>query len=51
MSDTSPDFLAQRRLIQALELQLEKLECGLAMPRDEYAIAQTKALLEQARMR
>jgi hypothetical protein len=32
-------------------LNLEKLEHGLAMPRNEYAIAQTKAMLEQARSR
>ena len=34
----------------ALELKLQKLEHGLAMPRDEYAIAETKAMLEQARL-
>jgi hypothetical protein len=44
------DFLAQHRLIRALELKLEKLEHGLAMPRDEYAIAETRAMLEQARL-
>jgi len=32
---------------RALELKLEKLEYGLAMPRDEDAIAETKALLER----
>jgi len=36
MSETSTDFLAQHRLIRALELNLEKLEHGLAMPPDEY---------------
>ena len=41
---------AQDRLIRALELKLEILEHGLGMPRDEYAIAQTKAMLEQARL-
>ena len=41
---------AQDRLIRALELKLETLEHGLAMPRDEYAIAETKAMLEQARV-
>jgi hypothetical protein len=51
MSESSADFLAQHPLIRALELRLEKLEHGLAMPRDEYAIAQTKAMLEQARSR
>jgi len=49
MGETT-DFLAQYRLIRALELNLEKLEHGLAMPRDEYAIAETKAMLEQARL-
>jgi len=51
MSEPPTDFLAQQRLIRALELKLEKLEHGLAMPRDEYAIGQTKAMLEQARSR
>jgi hypothetical protein len=51
MSESSTDFLPQHRLILALEFNLEKLEHGLAMPRDEYAIAQTKAMLEQARSR
>ena len=50
MSETSTDFPAQYRLIRALELRLERLEHGLAMPRDEYAIAQTRAMLEQARL-
>jgi len=35
--------------IRSLELKLERLEHGLAMPRDEDAIARTKALLERAR--
>ena len=48
MSETN--FLAQDRLIRALELKLEILEHGLGMPRDEYAIAQTKSVLEQARL-
>ena len=51
MSESSTDFLAQYRLIRALELKLEKLEHGLAMPLDKYAITQTKAMLEQARNR
>jgi hypothetical protein len=38
------------QLIRALELKLEIFEHGLGMPRDEYAIAQTKAMLEQARL-
>jgi hypothetical protein len=32
-----------------LEFKLEILEYGLAMPRDEDAIAETKALLEHVR--
>jgi hypothetical protein len=51
MSESSTDFLAQYLLIRALELKLERLEHGLAMPRDDYEIAQTKAMLEQARIR
>ena len=51
MSESFNAFLAQYRLIRALELKLEKLEYGLAMPRDKDAIAQTKAMLEQARSR
>ena len=38
----------QRRLIRSLELKLELLEYGLGMPRDEDAIARTKALLKEA---
>ena len=52
MSETFPrqtsDY-AHQRAIRALELKLEKLEYGLAMPRDEDAIAETKALLEHVR--
>ena len=52
MSETSIiDFLACQRMIRSLELKLERLEHGLAMPRDEDAIAQTKALLEEAEIR
>ena len=50
MSESFADFLAQHRLIRALELKLEILEHGLAMPRDEYAIVQTKAMLKQTRL-
>jgi len=49
MSETSIDYVAQRRVIRSLELTLQRLEHGLAMPRDEDAIARTKALLEEAR--
>jgi hypothetical protein len=53
MSETvtrqTSDYVAHQRAIRALELKLEKLEYGLAMPRDEDAIAETKALLEHVR--
>jgi len=45
------DYLAHQRMIRSLELRLELLEYGLALPRDEDAIARTKALLEKARQR
>jgi hypothetical protein len=51
MSESPTDFVAQYRLVRALELKLEKLEYGLAMPLDTDAIARTKALLEEARSR
>jgi hypothetical protein len=51
MSESFADFLAQHRLIRALELKLEILEHGLAMPRDDDAIAQTKGMLKQARLK
>jgi hypothetical protein len=37
-----------QRFVRALELKLERLEHGLAMPRDEDAIARTKACLKEA---
>jgi hypothetical protein len=51
MSETSIDYVAQQRVIRSLELTLQRLEHGLAMPRDDDAIARTKALLEEARER
>jgi hypothetical protein len=42
------DYLSHQRMIRSLELKLELLEHGLAMPRDEDAIARTKATLEEA---
>ena len=51
MSESFNAFLAQYRLIRALELKLEKLEYGLAMPLDKDAIAQTRVMLQQARSR
>ena len=52
MSETSATEISDyRRVIRSLELKLELLEYGLALPRDEYAIARTRALLEEARAR
>jgi hypothetical protein len=48
ISTTATDH---QRLIRALELKLELLEHGLGMPRDEDAIARTKALLKEAEIR
>ena len=45
------DHLVHQHMIRSLELKLERLEHGLAMPRDQDAIARTKALLEGARGR
>jgi hypothetical protein len=45
------DYVAQQRVIRSLELTLQRLEHGLAMPRDDDAIARTKALLDEARER
>ena len=45
VSSETPD---SQRLIRSLELKLELLEYGLSMPRDEDAIARTKALLKEA---
>jgi hypothetical protein len=42
------DYLSHQRMIRSLELKLDLLEHGLAMPRDENAIARTKAALEEA---
>jgi hypothetical protein len=41
---------SSEKTIRSLELKLERLERGLAMPRDEDAITRTKALLEEARV-
>ena len=53
MSSTTDisDYLVHKRRLRSLELTLERLEHGHAMPRDEDAIARTKALLEEARDR
>ena len=42
------DYLSHERMIRSLKLKLDLLEHGLAMPRDENAIARTKAALEEA---
>ena len=48
-SETPATEISDRfALIRALELKLELLEHGLGMPRDEDAIARTKALLKEA---
>ena len=55
MSETSTtdisNYLVHQRRMRSLELTLERLEHGLAMPRDDDAIARTKALLDEARER
>ena len=43
------DYLVHQRMIRSLELKLERLEHGLAMPWDEDAIPRTKTLLEEVR--
>ena len=49
VSSETPATIRDRfALIRALELKLELLEHGLGMPRDEDAIARTKALLKEA---
>ena len=40
-----------QRVVRSVELKLELLEYGLALPRDEDAIARTRALLEDVRSR
>ena len=45
------NYLVHQRRMRSLELTLERLEHGLAMPRDDDAIARTKALLDEARER
>jgi len=51
MRETSTSELDYQRVIRSLELKLELLEYGLALPRDEDAIARTRALLEDVRSR
>jgi hypothetical protein len=43
------DYLSHERMIRSLKLKLDLLEHGLAMPRDDDAIARIKAALEKAR--
>jgi len=50
MSETeTSDSSAHQRLIRSLELKLELLQYGLALPSDKHAIAHTRSLLEEAR--
>ena len=52
MSETSAtEIIDYERVTRSLELKLELLEYGLALPRDEDAIARTKAQLEEMRSR
>jgi len=52
MSETSAVRMSDyQRVIHSLELKLELLEYGLALPRDEDAIARTRAQLEEIRSR
>ena len=52
MSETfTSEFIDYQRVIRSLELKLELLEYGLALPRDEDAIARTRAVLEDVRSR
>jgi hypothetical protein len=47
-SEAPTDISDNLTLIRSLELELERLEHGLAMPRDKDAIARTKVLLKKA---
>ena len=52
MSETSAtEIIDYERVTRSLELKLELLEYGLALPRDEDAIARTRAVLEDVRSR
>jgi len=51
MRETSTSELDYQRVIRSLELKLELLEYGLALPRDEDAIARTRTLLKNVRSR
>jgi hypothetical protein len=52
MSQTSAVEMSDyQRVIRSLELKLELLEYGLALPRDEDAIACTRAQLDEMRSR
>jgi hypothetical protein len=52
MSETSTtEIIDYERVTRSLELELELLEYGLALPRDEDAIARTRALLNEMRSR
>ena len=52
MSETSAtEIIDYERVTRSLELKLELLEYGLALPRDDDAIARTRALLKEMRSR
>jgi hypothetical protein len=52
MSETSTtEIIDYERVTRSLELKLELLEYGLALPREEDAIARTRALLKEMRSR
>ena len=52
MSETSAVRMSDyQRVVRSVELKLELLEYGLALPRDEDAIARTRTLLKNVRSR
>jgi hypothetical protein len=52
MSETSAtEIIDYERVTRSLELKLQLLEYGLALPRDDDAIARTRALLKEMRSR
>jgi hypothetical protein len=52
MSETSAtETIDYERVTRSLELKLQLLEYGLALPRDDDAIARTRALRKEMRSR
>ena len=47
----TPAIVDYDRVIRSLELKLELLKYGLALPRDDDAIARTRALRKEMRSR